>query len=96
MKPSELLLKKGWTQRTCARDKMGRPVPADDPNASCYCLLGAITASSLFPAEKHSIYCNIWAHLQQSPDAWNDRLDRKAKHVIRELRRAESEELGDT
>jgi hypothetical protein len=39
------LLEKGWTQRTCARDQHGTPVPSLSADACQFCLMGAHSAA---------------------------------------------------
>lgn len=36
------LIAQGWTQKTYARDKDGRPTPFGGPAATCWCASGAV------------------------------------------------------
>lgn len=39
------MLAKGWTQKTCARDQHGTPVPSLSDDACQFCLMGAHSAA---------------------------------------------------
>ena len=38
-------IERGWTQGICARDSDGEPVPAKDPSACEWCVVGAVWAA---------------------------------------------------
>lgn len=40
----QLLIDKGWTQNTFARNAAGYHVSATHPNATCFCMIGALKA----------------------------------------------------
>lgn len=42
------LIEGGWTQGCEARDDSGNPVDFDSPEASCFCITGAMQAASFF------------------------------------------------
>lgn len=41
LKRMRTLLRKGWTQKTSARGRTGRPVKSESPRAVSFCLIGA-------------------------------------------------------
>jgi len=43
----EILVKKGWTQRSMARDKAGHMISTRDSGAAAFCSLGAIHKATL-------------------------------------------------
>lgn len=92
MKPSELLDKpEKWTKGYLARTTGGRPINADDPNATCWCVFGAlarceytgeawIIAVSKLRFEIGSEYISI-------PE-WNDAEETTYEQVIDVLKKA--------
>lgn len=96
MKPeTEILLstafaltpKENWTRRKYARDDMGRPVCERSMEASCFCVLGALTQAvreiegrgfAESSAYSRATYCLRRAIRHDRPDvvlisSWNDR-----------------------
>ena len=43
VKEAERLIRAGWTKGTFARDKAGQGVNPISPQATCFCVLGALT-----------------------------------------------------
>jgi hypothetical protein len=98
MKVSELLdTPDKWTQWWFARDKGGRAVEANDPEAVCYCLMGAVKRCyGDNPAEKFQATANLGAAIAKRAgikpyfglvSVWNDAPGRtfaEVQEVVRE------------
>ncbi len=87
-----------WTQTFAARDINGRPVETDSPNATCFCLIGALmkcdgiklrTADSLTAFLRDSpSYQKIKEKVGGSILHWNDQSGRtfaEVKALVEEL-----------
>lgn len=87
------LLAQGWTQHHNARDKKGNPVPAWAPQATCYCLEGAIICVA--EGESHSTLVFAERILRKQIDeegfspvypslaTWNDDPERTQEEVLK-------------
>ena len=83
MKPSDYI-KKGWTQRFCAKDANGNSCSSTDQNAVCWCPLGAIFAA--YPGiEQISVVDKLQGHLDSGIMQWNDTPGRTKEEVIAAL-----------
>jgi hypothetical protein len=51
-----LLLEKGWTQGTFARDRKGDAIEFDSPRAACFCTSGAIMRVGESPDRSAEFY----------------------------------------
>lgn len=86
MKPSDYI-RKGWCQHSAARDAYGHSVDACDPQASEWCLSGAIVAA--YPEEvvvREKIYPRLKKKLDVTSISniinWNDAVPRTQLQVI--------------
>lgn len=73
----------------CARNFMGQPVPSDDPEASCWCLFGAIERVS-DGHDTQLVRAFEWLSGKRSHDlvVWNDEEGRTQGEVVAALRAA--------
>lgn len=81
----------GWTQHTEARRADGSPCRPESPDATCFCLSGALNAIPVLPA----VYASAVRALliQIAPEEgplfeWNDRPGRTQAEVLALLDRA--------
>lgn len=81
-----------WTQKTCARDGRGRPVPVFSKDARAFDIEGAIRRAA--GIEDRGAYARfvplIKGQLGKHPFDWNDQTGRKQQDVVRML-----EDLAD-
>lgn len=81
----ELLTAEGaWTQGALARDAHGFVVPYDAPNATCWCLQGALHRVTESYDEWSNAFYTLANELRVVP-AWNDHRDRIQADVLQIL-----------
>ena len=88
MKMKELLSSESkWTQQHYATDKRGRSCSSFDPEAVCYCLLGALNKCYVNDAEYDDAKRLLQKTIEKkyglifSIAKWNDNPERKFKEV---------------
>lgn len=94
----KLLKEKGWTQGAGARDAKGNRVDATNPEATCYCLVGALLVSARsLPGYTDDTYFDVRNRVANALrargsyiglTAFNDREGRKVEDVIALLEKA--------
>jgi len=94
----KLLKEKGWTQGAGARDAKGNRVAATNPEATCYCLVGALSVSARsLPGYTDEAYFNVRNRVANALGArwccigltaFNDQEGRKVEDVIELLEAA--------
>jgi len=81
-----------WTQKTCARDRQGKPVPVFSQEARSFDIEGAIRRAA--GKDDRGAYARfvkpIKAQIDKHPFDWNDQSGRTQKEVCRML-----EDLAD-
>lgn len=80
-----------WTQGACARDASGAPVMVNDPNAVCWCPMGAMIKCYPAPLTGH-VMVAPWRKLQEAVGnvpQWNDTNGRTYEEVFAVLRRVD-------
>ena len=96
MKPSEYI-EKGWTQGEIARNESGYCVPASDPDAVCWCAVGAIGAAYPIDKTMHPDYLEARDSIRRvlsesgvecSISEWNDDPRRTKEEVLDLFRKA--------
>lgn len=84
-----LLAKRGgWTQRTEARLSSGEPTLSEDPDATSFCLLGAVYR--FMSDTPHAEANRAWGAIKDATGArdsygivnWNDRPKRRKREVL--------------
>lgn len=74
-----------WTQKTCARDRQGKPVPVFSKEARSFDIEGAIRRAA--GEEDRGAYARfvplIKGQVQKHPFDWNDVSGRNQKEVVR-------------
>lgn len=95
MKASEYI-KQGWIQHTPAKDRYGISVHANNPNATCWCMVGAISASlglnNIDTSAEFSQKIRICMGIIKSPvTTWSDNRMRTQQEVIDVLEQMERE-----
>ena len=87
----------GWTKRCLAKNKKGDPVSVTDPEATCFCALGAIyrvcnidigqtiTLKEVEALELIFDYTHYVIKDSESIIKWNDKLFRTQSDVVRAL-----------
>lgn len=98
MKPSDYI-KKGWTQGSLARNSKGMLRSPDDPDAICWCMIGAICKVTTNNAEvMRFLQCTHNAlkkrGIPSAIAAYNDTVGRTKEEVIEVLEEAEKEYYG--
>lgn len=79
----QLLLEKGWTRYASARNAAQEPVPAVDPTAVSFCIIGAITAVAPNPVARDAAHKLLRRRLgNQFVSAWNDDPSRTKEEVL--------------
>lgn len=104
---ADLIETKGWTQGAIARHEDGGETDADDPDAACFCVNGAMwavtrqaprdgTFSALYDTARSRLYHEICNEGYDMTEEWNDAPGRTAAEVIAKLREtAEKVESGN-
>lgn len=64
-----------WTKHHMARNSEGWIVPPNDKSATCFCLLGAISAATREWDEQDNAAIHLRAILKNSVSGFNDRPD---------------------
>lgn len=87
------LIKIGWTKGTWARDRAGRAVMEDDPEACCWCLSGALREAGgringLMSRTTVEALVRISREVGEPIAHWNDDHDRRVEEVLSVLDRA--------
>ena len=100
-----LLKEKGWTQGAGARDAKGNRVSETNPEATCYCLVGALSVSARsLPGSTDDTYFNarnrvgdvLWRRGSQiGLTTFNDQEERKVEDVIELLESAKDKEVSN-
>lgn len=74
MLPSELLdIPEKWTQQATSRDSMQRVVHPNDPDACCWCIVGAISRCTPIEREHNELIKRVSLSVGcLSATAWND------------------------
>jgi hypothetical protein len=82
MKVKELLSDPSkWTQGANARDSRGIRVPSADPEATCFCIVGALL--KCYGTTSTSKYLKIAAKIQHNDVvSWNDAPERTHAEVL--------------
>jgi len=82
------LIEKGWTQGTNARKIDGTPTTVDDPEAVCFCAIGAIMRAE-YDVRHLDYFVDILERLKRhherydpSISSWNDNRNRTKTQVI--------------
>jgi hypothetical protein len=104
-------IRRGWTQNAYARDRDGVTVDSNSPEASCWCVMGALgeDVADFFaqPDVVVSVYCRLHRLCEVSDIAeentitfgslsdWNDYPDRTKKEVLEVFKKAEQEILAE-
>ena len=97
MKPSELLSDPSkWTQGYYARDAKGDLQPARSPDATCFCIFGALLRCYERPGERSQKVAQVIlkrfpqrvAHQDSVLPGFNDHKDTKYEEVISVLQEA--------
>ncbi|WP_316207524.1 hypothetical protein [Bradyrhizobium sp. SZCCHNR3118] len=74
-----------WTQKTCARDGLGKPVQVFSQEARCFDIEGAIRRAA--GNEDRGAYARfvplIKRQIQKQPFDWNDQPGRKQRDMVR-------------
>lgn len=88
MKPSELLADpKSWTQCTRARNAAGVSVESNDPEAVCWCIIGAISKTNYWIKGHEALVARVWQLTGRGSIAgWNDAAGRTHGEVLELLR----------
>jgi hypothetical protein len=85
------LIRKGWTQRTFARDASGRIVRWTAPDAVCFCLAGArmraLAELNLFEDYliRRSIDHKIRVVTNNNPVLFNDHIAKSKADILRKI-----------
>jgi len=90
----KLITDNGWTQNAWARNASGNAVPADHPDAVCFCVAGAlkrvaidaglITSTKRIDSPAFQEACNtLVVHTRTFPSIWNDMPERTQPEVLR-------------
>lgn len=95
MRPSDYV-KKGWTKGFLARNSNGMSRSPNDPDAICWCMIGAICKATTNDAEVNKFLKCTYNVLKKrgirSPvDAYNDTVGRTRDEVLSVLEEAEKE-----
>ncbi|WP_316196714.1 hypothetical protein [Bradyrhizobium sp. SZCCHNS3053] len=74
-----------WTQKTCARDRRGKPVPVFSPEARSFDIEGAIRRAA--GEDDRGAYARfvplIKGQISKQPFDWNDQNGRNQMEVVR-------------
>lgn len=91
MKAWQLLEQKGWCQFLSAKDINGVHVEVTSPDASSFCLQGALRLAYGYSPLYEDKMELIWKELYERPDKWNDAPERTKQEVIDLLKKVEGE-----
>jgi hypothetical protein len=91
-------IEKGWTQGAYARDSRGSLIASDSPEASCWCVLGAL-GEDVRGSHESELVDPIYARLHGLIDCdslalWNDAPDMTQERVLEVFKKAEQEILA--
>jgi hypothetical protein len=91
--PALDLIKKGWTQKTYARNVDGNPVPSQSSIAVCFCSVGALIHAYPNSKDFENAYNKLANAIGlQKDDAislWNDDPNRTYTEVIQAFEKAQ-------
>ena len=94
MLPSQYL-EKGWTKKVLAITNTSKSTMPDDPDASAWCMHGALIASyksgTITELEQKRIRWKLWCKTLIRLDAWNDYCASSQKEVITLMKEVEEE-----
>ena len=87
MKIYELLSKRNaWTQNNYAKNTKRRPVMPNDPDACCWCILGALSKCYPDIEENKRVADRLYNHptIRKAKGlvAWNDSPSRRKSHIL--------------
>ncbi len=94
LRDAAVLIRRGWTQGVAAREADGVTCAATDAKATCWCLIGAVTAASDLVGANVRTMDRLAEHMGISMHNlawWNDQPGRTAEEVALALEGAAHE-----